>query len=281
MAANQGQDEANANMLAALQQAVTALTQRDADHQQQLTTLTDLVSQQQQLLRALQPGLATAFHTSPAQAQMNMIIDLTTRAGISIHKETQRGLDDKYDLSKDKLVGFTRDLGRAALGLGCAKGATSVCHFTRTDGGPLLNLIFRYGELSIERIKSQSLPFISGANADGRQAQNNQFMVDFTLNSLTAAAKMTLLTYESEFTVQHNDRDIHVFPLMYKRLVSVPSLDSKLTARHLRTRIRDLPPKIATIHPPAWNEEFANLMLQLEVVANRSMMQRDTHLMLT
>ena len=84
-------------------------------------------------------------------------------------------------------------------------------------------------------------------------------MVDYTLNSLTRKAKASVLVYTSKFTVD----GIIVWGLLWKQIVSVPSLDTKLTARNLRTLLRSLPEKIAGTDIATWNTEFRSTFDEL------------------
>ena len=240
-------DQLNA-VLAALQQNMAALAQGQVD-----------------LATAIQ-GLAPApagpvpFHLSPAQCDPTTLVDLRSRSGKAIYEETQKGRADKYNLSKADLSSFVKDIQAAALRLACrGTAATTVCEFTPADGDPTVNIIDHYGEVTVDRIKDQSLAFITGATREERQAQNNTFMVDYTLNSLTREARDSLLVYDSKFTV---DGKI-VWGLLWKQLISVPSLDSKLTARNLRAHIRSLPDKMADHTIKSFNLEFTSKVDQL------------------
>ena len=234
-----------AAVLAALQQTVATLAQG----QQDLTTVVGR-------LTPVRP--AVGFHLSPAQFAHGDLIDLTSRAGKSIYEETQRGEEDKYDLSKSGLTPFAKQIQEASSRLDCSNGLTSVCHFTPDDATPAVNIIDHYGEVTTERITNQCAVFITGAESQRRQAQNNKFLVDYTLNSLTSKARTSLLTYESTFSI---DGKI-VWGLLWKRLVSVPSLDSKLTTKNLRDEIRDMP-ALMPMNIESWNEQFTNNMRQL------------------
>lgn len=246
-AANNNNNADMAAILAALQQSVATLTQG----QQDLTTIVQQLAPQQQ-----QP---VAFHLSPAQSEPGNLVDMRTRTGKAVYDETQRGEETKYDLSKSGLVTFIRAIERAAARLGCSGPQNSVVHFTAEDGGANIDIISHYGEVSVARIKTQCAIFVTGANKERRQAQNNRFLVDYTLNSLTTKARDSLLTYQKEFTVD----DVIVWGLLWKRLVAVPSLDSKLTAKNLRSDIRKMPSKMPHLTIQQFNDEFTNLVTQL------------------
>ena len=90
-------------------------------------------------------------------------------------------------------------------------------------------------------------------------------MADYVMNSLTRAAQNQLNTYESEFKlVLNGNEQITSFPLLWKRLVLVPSLDSKTTDTNLRKSIRAMPTKIHEMSIPDWNTLFKSYMTQLE-----------------
>ena len=236
----QGQQPDLAAVLAAMQQ-----------------TQADLATVVGRLVPVNQP---VGFHLSPAQFDTNANIDLTSRAGRSIYEETQKGLHDKYDLGKDGLTPFVDSIKRAATRLGCDEGINSVVSFTPTGAANAVSVIYHYGELTRDEIKAQCVPFITGNRSQLRQAQNNSFMVDFTLNSLVSEGRTSMLTYEEDFKVGGK----MVFGLLWKSLVAVPSLDSKSTTRHLRTLINNLPADIVSTTIKDWNDTFKGYVNQLE-----------------
>lgn len=242
-----------AAILAALQQTVTQLTQGQQA----------LVQGQQAIVNQLQPN-AVAFHRSPARSNLNDLLDLTSRSGKAIYEETQKGDETKYDLSKPGLVPFTTSIKQAAQRLGCATGASSVTNFTPADGQTAVNIIDHYGNLSLERITAQSAIFTTGAHAETRQGQNNTLLADYVLNSLTKEAHRKILTYKSEFTFVHDGEEFYSFPLLWKKIVSVPSLDNKLTDTNIRDKIRGMPAKINKLSISDWNDEFTGYMNQLD-----------------
>ena len=248
------QDEGETNMaalLTAVQQSIGTLTAGQA-------ALTDIVTR----ISTPAPPPAVAFHLSPAQSALNELLDLTTRAGKAIYEETKSGAKVKYDMAKEGLSMFIKEIQESAERLGCSQGTTSVCHFTPKDGEPAVNIIDHFGEVSKERIKTQSASFITGANRETRQAQNNRILYDYTINSLTQKAKKSLLTYESTFKLNGGTQPS--WGLLWKQLVAVPSMDSKATARNLCREIRDMETRIPELSIRAWNEEFTNLMVTLE-----------------
>ena len=147
----------------------------------------------------------------------------------------------------------------AAKRLGCDVGNTSVCHFTAEDGGDRLHIVDTYGQLSIERITNQATPYHTGANSNTRQAQNNMIMATWTLASLAATARVEIETYASEYTLG----DKTCFALLWKRIVNVPSMDSTVTARNIRTSLDRLPTEIPNLTIAAFNQKLTNLVTQL------------------
>lgn len=249
MANNDQAQQDLAAALASIAAAVTGMTQ-----QQQA------IAQQLQQLQQHQPAGNTAFHTSPAGRDINAIIDMGSRSGKSIYDESMAGTLTKYDLSKAGLNPFLDEITEAASRLGCSTGNTSVVAYTPEDGAEPVSIIANYGMLSTERLRTLSAVFISGDQAQTRQAQNNQIMVNYVLASLTETAKKSIMTYKSEFTVD----SVHSFPLLLKRIVSVPSLDNKLTNAHLREKLRGLPGKMSELSIPEFNEQFTNYVTQLK-----------------
>ena len=242
---NNNADAELADVLRLLQQAVTQLTARQND----LTTV----------VNALGPTRNVNFHLSPAQSDLNSLMDLTSRAGRSVYEETMRGEPVKYDLSKSGLVPFIDSIAAAAERLGCASGNMSVCHFTPADAAAAVNIIREYGKLTDKRVRDQSKDITTGANKDTRKAQNNTLLVNYTLHSLTKEGRKSIMVYQAKFTQD----DVRCFGLLWKLTVSFPSIDNKSTARHLCLEIRAMPKEITTLRVPAWNEKFTSLCVQL------------------
>ena len=144
-----------AALLTAVQQSIGTLTAGQA-------ALTDIVTR----ISTPAPPPAVAFHLSPAQSALNELLDLTTRAGKAIYEETKSGAKVKYDMAKEGLSMFIKEIQESAERLGCSQGTTSVCHFTPKDGEPAVNIIDHFGEVSKERIKTQSASFITSANRE-------------------------------------------------------------------------------------------------------------------
>ena len=246
MANNNAGQADTAAILQALQQAVTALTQG----QQDLATIVGNLAPAQQNV---------PFHLSPAQYDTTAMLDLTSRAGRSIFEDAQRGHATKYDLSRDGLPAFINAAKTAATRLGCNVGNDSVCHFTAADGGDLLHIVDKYGQLSIDRITNQATPYLTGNNNNSRQAQNNMIMATWTLASLAAEARVEIETYASEYTIG----DKICFALLWKRIVNVPSMDSTVTARNIRSSLDGLPAEIPNMTIADFNQKLTNLATQL------------------
>lgn len=112
------------------------------------------------------------------------------------------------------LLLFVQSIKEAAAHLGCSDGTISVCHFTEVDSGAGINIIEEYGRVAEARIRTQCVPFVTGATSQQHQAQNqnSKFLVDYTLISLTSDVGESLLVYENDFTIS----DIKVFGLLWK-----------------------------------------------------------------
>lgn len=251
-----GQPQGQPDLAAVLQgqQATTnAIAQLIALLQQQQ----GLGGQQQQQ----QQGNIT-YHQSPAQAESTRLLNMGVKgAGLSTYIESQKGCEHKYDLSKKGLKAFVDRTKAGGVRLACAiQGTHSVCHFTAEDGGPELNVLDHYGQITIERIKTQAAPYINGPMRNSRQAQNNNLFCDYLLNSLTSDANETIMTYATDFTMSGK----YVFGLLWKRIVAIPSLDNPMTAKLLRRHLRELPNEINQLGVLGFNKAFTSDMTQLQ-----------------
>lgn len=203
------------------------------------------------------PAAAVPFHLSPAQRDLDAVMDLQQRAGISIFEHSQKGDPMKYDLKKEGLSSFKQRMKDGAKLFGCDRGPNSVIHF---DG---MNVLEQYGKLDIDRLRTLSEPFITGDKKDTRQGQNNDLFVQYMLKSLTADAYKSVMVYEKDFSIERDGERIHVVPLLWKRIVAYPSLQTKRTTTNLRDYLRGLPSQINVLGVEKFNELFKEGMEEL------------------
>lgn len=253
--ANNPDNQDVADLLAAVQTGLQTLTGAVQALQQQSTALTTLTQDIQNERNA-----PTAFHLSPAQYHPTEIVNIASRTGKAVFDLVQAGLATKYDLGRDGWPAFIESMLEAVELLACDTENYSVVDYTPTGAAGPVNIIDHFGEVTVDEIKAQSALFMTGARRNTRHGQNNMFMCQFTLNSLTPDAKQTVMTYKKKFMMTVNGKDQMNFALLWKAIAKIPSLDSKATARILRAELRALGDQINELGIPKFNIAFKSKM---------------------
>jgi len=193
----------------------------------------------------MKPSPTPVSHQPSVQTTVSDTPNIAAPTDQAIYEETQKGKLFKYDLSKSRFDAFTKTISKSAARLGCFLGETSVCHFTAAADDNPVNIIDNFSKVGFDRIKIQFAAFTTGVNSDSQQVQNNKFLVNYTINSLTNKAKKSLLQDESTFSSVDG---VQVWALLWKHLVTMISHDHELTSAannevgHLRDHQETTPP---------------------------------------
>lgn len=191
---------------------------------------------------------APAFATSPATANVDALIDYSTKYGFSIYEQGIKSLYDgeenAFDLDNDKVTAFQRDVNDRAELMGWDSTTQGI--ITYVVNGSNINIIHDYGQIELDEIISQSEPFYlhNGANHDKRAAQNNAMMAKMLRNSLTPSARNQVALYKKEYELDDGsgtNKKIILAPAYYKIIMRLTTLDTKMTNQALRDVIKGLP----------------------------------------
>ena len=241
--ARQRQERQDADRIRELQESVTNLNN-------QLNNLVQLVQPVLQNLAV--PGQAPApatFATTPGTNKVTDLIDYATRYGASLYEEGAKGLydstEEKFDLDNLKAVSFQREVKARVEKMGWNNPDQGIT--TYLVDGSTFDLIEDYGRISMQEIQSQSEPFYlnGGAKSQSRAAQNNAMMTQMLLKSLTQGAKDQVAVYKDEYELSNgaanNPQIVQVAPALYKVIMRLTTLDTKITTKALRDTILDIP----------------------------------------
>ena len=197
------------------QRAITAIAQGQGNH----AAFIDNQSQPSLSPVSLQPSVQTIVHDAPCT--------IAHPIDQAVYEETQKGSPSKYDLSESGFDAFNETISEAAVRFGSSStGALPIYYFRSADSDNPTSIFDNHSQVGIDCIKTQWGTFITGANRDrdSQQVQNNQFLVDYTLNSLTKEAKQYVLQHESTFSID----GVKVWALLWKYLVTMLSHDQEL-----------------------------------------------------
>ena len=200
---------------------------------------------------------AVTFSLTPATNKVDDLIDLGSRWGGGVYQDATKGLfekdKDKFDLENSKVTSFQRLVEDRAKEMGWTSPNQGIVTYTVMEGGNNvpINIIRDYGRITIDQIRTQSEPFYldTGAKSRQRAAQNNTMWAKALINSLTMKAQDQIAIYRSEYEVQGNpngDKFI-LAPALWKVIMRLTTLDTKMTNTALRNVIKDLPIYAVTV----------------------------------
>jgi hypothetical protein len=184
---------------------------------------------------------AISFATSPGVAEVEELIDYTTKHGASLYEQGTKALRTPFSMKATQVIIFEKELQDRASMMGWDKGAQNTIRFTNGDSRQI-SLIAEYSQIDADTLKTGCEPFVlaTGINADKRAAQNNKQMWHCLYNSLTEEAKATLLTYWKDYEIIINVEPKVVAPLMYKTIMRLVTLDGNATVTALRANLLEL-----------------------------------------
>ena len=123
------------------------------------------------------PPAVPQFAEAPALANVDAILDYSTKQGVAIFDAGCASLPTKYNLGQAGLVVFVRELQDRARTQGWSAGAQNITRYLNAEGHEV-DIISAYGLIDEETLKAQTDPFVlpNGADHDTRKGQNNAQM---------------------------------------------------------------------------------------------------------
>ena len=109
----------------------------------------------------------------------------------------------------------------------------------KNANGRAIDLISQYGQIDAATLKTSCEIFLTGAKSAERMAQNNAMASKSVLATLTDDANIQLLAYRDEYEVTPvgANYSVVVFPLLYKTIMRLATLDTSATSTDLRNNI--------------------------------------------
>ena len=226
--------------MAAMTAAITALTQN-------VTNLTAQVDATNNHVNAIALQLQGAgfndnnantqqvtFALSPGLTNVDALIDYRTKHGAAIYQEAKAALPSAFSLKSSEVTLFENELESRAAASGWNSDAQGITKFVNSDNDSI-NLIQEYGKIDMATLKPLCESFITGNQADTRRAQNNRNASECLIASLDEEARKRVLAYRDEYTIEKQV----AFPLLYKTLMRLATLDSTATDAALRANLRN------------------------------------------
>ena len=112
----------------------------NAELAQQIANLTNVVANLAQAIGtggaagAGGAGGAPSFATSPGVADVDQLIDYTTKRGASLYEQGTKALATPFDLKSNQVVIFQKELKDRASMMGWNQGNQGITQFTNKDG---------------------------------------------------------------------------------------------------------------------------------------------------
>jgi hypothetical protein len=218
---------------------------------QELQALIQVLQAQVQALQnaalAIQAAPAAAaapvvFADMPQMLGVDDLIDYSTKRGQLIYDQGCKALDDKaltngFNMIPNKTVVFVKAFQHHADMMGWTKGTKQITTFTNCDGKSI-DIIKNYGQINEATLKTACERFCKAGEIDSqtRDKQNNTMMSNCLSNSLSMEAKVTLLTYRNDYTVD----GVEYAPLMYKVIMRLTTIDLIATTQTLQDNLLNL-----------------------------------------
>ena len=141
-----------------------------------------------------QPPAAVQFAEAPALANVDAILDYSTKQGVAIFDAGCASLPTKYNLGQAGLVVFVRELQDRARTQGWSAGAQNITRYRNSDGVEI-DIITAYGLIDDRTLKTATDPFVlpGGAEYATRKSQNNAQMWHCLMATLTDDAKAKVI----------------------------------------------------------------------------------------
>ena len=195
-----------------------------------------------------QPPAAVQFAEAPALANVDAILDYSTKQGVAIFDAGCASLPTKYNLRQAGLVVFVRELQDRARTQGWSAGAQNITRYLNSDGVEV-DIITAYGLIDDRTLKTATDPFVlpAGMEYGTRKSQNNAQMWRCLMATLTDDAKAKVIAFRNEFEQVQNNQTYTSAPLLLKTMMRLATLDNKATSETLRNNLRELPAYAAKV----------------------------------
>ncbi len=242
--------------MSALQGQLTALQQVNQNLQNQLNAIQNALPQLEGgagagagVALAPLPGGAnpTRFSLMPATTNLEGLIDYSSKLGQSIYKQGCQKLtkDEGFQMTPSTTAAFVKTFENCCSIMGWNQGVMRIAKFPNQQG-LIINIVKNYGQIDEPTLKAHSNKFCKavGAKFETRAAQNNHMMVQRIKKSLTVDSLAHLEPYQSQYMFE----GVEYWPLIYKTIMRLATIDSVTTTETLRANLNNLPSYTASVN---------------------------------
>lgn len=175
-------------------------------------------------------GNPVQFAFSPARLN-NDLLDFTVISDSKLHYKAILPLEDKFDLSSEKIRGFLSAFNDRA------RHVNWVTTLQITVDGVQLNLAMNYGSITLLQVKQHAEVYF---NAMNRDLQNSTQIYQCLSQSLTTEAKAKVILDSEKYTIGQETDGL----LYFKVIMSLAQVDTRATISVIRTRLSSLDSKM-------------------------------------
>jgi hypothetical protein len=172
------------------------------------------------------------------------VIDLSTTAGIKLHRGIIAPLTTKFDGAENRLTSFLSAVADRAT---AANWAAMLNIGNQDPVNPrFLNLVTQHRMLTLDNIRHHAAAYVGQQT---RMAQDASFMYEFLRESLTEGARTRLALQADRFTIQGFPDG----PSYLKVILLTFYVETNATDFHLREMIHELPSKMKDLQSDILN----------------------------
>ncbi len=172
------------------------------------------------------------------------IIDYATKLGTLIYKEGCKAITMPFEMKSNRIVIYTTELQAKSNKMGWGVGSQQITKFINSDGNTI-NIIDQYGQIDTAMLQAGCKSFckLGGPCFNQQAKQNIEMMAKCIMPSLSASARIRLLTFRGDFEFD----SVVYAPLLHKKVMALATIDSMATTKTLRSNLREIPTYYATL----------------------------------
>jgi hypothetical protein len=237
-------DELNQTLANFIQQ----FQQAQQDQQQVLQQI--LAAQQQPPVPQVPPPAQNQpiFAMSPAQVNADQFIDYSTPTGAKLFQKATEPLPNKFDVEATNVNVFNEQLLTRAKIASWDTGDGDI--LTIPDANQVNhNLISEYGSLTFAEIEAYVRSYVTATQPGQPAPQNRRRQNDYQLfvcisTSLTDSGIIKLLAERNRYTIGTHESGSLFFKLLMQKAI----VDTRATASHFRTNLKNLDAYMSTVN---------------------------------
>jgi hypothetical protein len=171
------------------------------------------------------------FVMTPDMVRHEDIIDYyATKSGTLIYQEGCQALTVPFEMKSDGTVIYTTELQAKTNKMSWGVGSQQIAKFVNSDNNTV-NIINQYSQIDTAVLQAGCKSFCKlGGHCFSQQVrQNNKMMAECIMCSLSASARIHLLTFQGNFEFD----SVVYAPLLHKKVMAMATIDSVATTKTL------------------------------------------------